>query len=104
MEKRVIGVVFVSLMLVLVSSLVIAQTSSSSMKRVFVVSESAVSDEAVFLSPEEVEAMDGADIYDILIFVVGVIAIVVVLYLIIKKWVGKKSKVGKTRRKKKSKK
>ena len=102
MKRGMISAVLV--MLILVSGLVVAQTSSSSIRRTFVLSKSAVSDEAVFLSPEQVAAMGGANIWDVIIFVAGVIAIGIVLYLIIKKWLGKKPKARKIRRKKKSKK
>ena len=84
-------------MLVLTSSLVLAASSSSVMRRTFVVAEKAVTNEAVFLSPEEVSAMQKTDAWNLAIVVVGIIAIVVVLYLIIKKWLRKKPRVGKSR-------
>jgi len=98
MKKRMLGLVLV--MLVLAGSLV-AAGSSSGIKKTFVVSDGAISEKAVFLTPEEVAAMGRAEAWDVLIVVAGLIAIVVVLYLIIKKWIKKKPRARRKKRKKK---
>jgi len=98
MKKTIFGLSCI-LVLVLASVLVVAE-SSSSMRRIFVVDEDAVSDGEVFSSPDSVQEVDS---FDVLIFVIGVIAIIIVIYLIVKKWLGKKTgarKGGRRRRKK----
>tara|TARA_Y100000310_G_C20146943_1_gene562907 strand:+ start:221 stop:544 length:324 start_codon:yes stop_codon:yes gene_type:complete len=100
-EKRLFAGLTLMVFVLLVSVLLVgAETSSSSIKKNFILSEGAVSDEVVFLSPENVlsSQIDGVDV---LVFIIGVIAIIVVVFLIVKKWLKKKPQKRRKRRKRK---
>ena len=83
--------VCLALLLVLCSGLVLAGSSSNT-KSSFVVGEDAVGDKVGFY-PVGIDSTE-IDALDVAVFVIGGIAIIVVVILIVRRWLGKKPRQG----------